>query len=46
MALHRPMEYHASTSPLIQMLEKGHHGVRLAAMAIARHANGCTAGST
>ncbi|MEI6645640.1 MAG: SUMF1/EgtB/PvdO family nonheme iron enzyme [bacterium] len=33
MALHRPMEYHASTSPLIQLLEKGHHGLRLAAMA-------------
>ncbi len=25
----RPMEYHASTSPLMQILEKGHHGVRL-----------------
>ena len=24
-----PMEYHASTSPLVQMLKKGHHGVRL-----------------
>ena len=32
MALLNPMEYHASTSPLIQMLEKGHHGVRLADM--------------
>lgn len=32
MALLYPMEYHASTSPLIQMLEKGHHGVRLAEM--------------
>ena len=30
MALLNPMEYHASTSPLIQMLEKGHHGVKLA----------------
>lgn len=30
MALLTPMEYHASTSPLIQMLEKGHHGVKLA----------------
>jgi len=29
MALLQPMEYHASTSPLIQMLEKGHHGARL-----------------
>jgi formylglycine-generating enzyme required for sulfatase activity len=29
-ALLNPMEFHASTSPLIQMLEKGHHGVRLA----------------
>jgi len=27
--MHVPMEYHASTSPLIQMLEKGHHGVEL-----------------
>ena len=27
MALLTPLEYHASTSPLIQMLEKGHHGV-------------------
>ena len=26
-----PMEYHASTSPLIQMLEKGHHGVKVMA---------------
>ena len=24
-----PMEFHASTSPLVQILEKGHHGVRL-----------------
>lgn len=24
-----PMEYHASTSPLVQMLRGGHHGVRL-----------------
>jgi formylglycine-generating enzyme required for sulfatase activity len=30
MALLNPMEYHASTSPLVQMLEKGHHGVNLA----------------
>lgn len=30
MGLLNPMEYHASTSPLIQMLEKGHHGVKLA----------------
>ncbi|MEI6647348.1 MAG: SUMF1/EgtB/PvdO family nonheme iron enzyme [bacterium] len=29
MAMLNPLEYHASTSPLIQMLEKGHHGVRL-----------------
>lgn len=27
--LFNPMEYHASTSPLVQMLEKGHHGVKL-----------------
>ena len=32
MALLNPMEYHASTSVLIQMLEKGHHGVRLFGM--------------
>jgi formylglycine-generating enzyme required for sulfatase activity len=32
MALVNPMEYHASTSILVQMLEKGHHGVNLAAM--------------
>ncbi|MBQ9432223.1 MAG: SUMF1/EgtB/PvdO family nonheme iron enzyme [Kiritimatiellae bacterium] len=25
-----PMDYHASTSPLVQMLRKGHHGVRVA----------------
>ncbi|TWT80297.1 Formylglycine-generating sulfatase enzyme [Planctomycetes bacterium CA13] len=29
MHLLRPMEYHASTSELIQMLEKGHHGVEI-----------------
>ncbi|MCU0959694.1 MAG: SUMF1/EgtB/PvdO family nonheme iron enzyme [Pirellulaceae bacterium] len=29
MALLYPLEYHASTSLLIQMLERGHHGVRL-----------------
>lgn len=29
MAPLNPMEYHASSSRLIQMLEKGHHGVRL-----------------
>jgi len=27
--MHRPMEYHANTSPLIRMLEKGHYNVRL-----------------
>ncbi|MBI2300390.1 MAG: SUMF1/EgtB/PvdO family nonheme iron enzyme [Armatimonadetes bacterium] len=32
MDLLTPMEYHASTSVLIQMLEKGHHGVKLAAL--------------
>lgn len=32
MALLNPLEYHASTSLLIQLLEKGHHGVRLADM--------------
>lgn len=32
MALLTPMEYHASTSLLVQMLEKGHHGVKLAEM--------------
>jgi len=30
MDLLTPMEYHASTSLLVQMLEKGHHGVTLA----------------
>lgn len=29
MELYNPMEWHASTSPLIQMLRKGHHGVKL-----------------
>ena len=29
MHLFPPMEYHASTSELVQMLEKGHHGVEL-----------------
>ncbi len=32
MDLLTPMEYHASTSRLLQMLEKGHHGVTLAGM--------------
>ncbi|MCX7006995.1 MAG: SUMF1/EgtB/PvdO family nonheme iron enzyme, partial [Kiritimatiellaeota bacterium] len=32
MDLLTPMEYHASTSLLLQMLEKGHHGVTLAGM--------------
>jgi formylglycine-generating enzyme required for sulfatase activity len=32
MALVNPMEYHASTSIVVQMLEKGHHGVNLAGM--------------
>jgi len=27
----KPLEYHASTSELVQMLEKGHHGVTLSA---------------
>jgi len=27
--LFNPMEWHASTSPLVQMLAKGHHGVKL-----------------
>ncbi|MCF7973800.1 MAG: SUMF1/EgtB/PvdO family nonheme iron enzyme [Phycisphaerae bacterium] len=27
--LYHPMEWHASTSPLIQMFKKGHHGVSL-----------------
>jgi formylglycine-generating enzyme required for sulfatase activity len=27
----KPLEYHASTSELVQMLEKGHHGVKLTA---------------
>jgi formylglycine-generating enzyme required for sulfatase activity len=27
--LQKPAEFHASTSELVQMLEKGHHGVRL-----------------
>ena len=29
MALLNPLEWHASTSPLVQMLRKGHHGVTL-----------------
>mgnify|MGYP000966091253 FL=1 len=29
MALLNPLEWHASTSPLVQMLKKGHHGVAL-----------------
>ncbi len=29
-ALLPPMDYHASTSPLVQMLRKGHHGVQFA----------------
>ena len=29
----KPLEYHASTSELVQMLEKGHHGVKLDAEA-------------
>jgi formylglycine-generating enzyme required for sulfatase activity len=29
MALLNPLEWHASTSPLVQMLRKGHHGVAL-----------------
>jgi formylglycine-generating enzyme required for sulfatase activity len=28
-ALQKPMEYHASTSPLFQILDRGHHGVKL-----------------
>ncbi|MFA5190997.1 MAG: SUMF1/EgtB/PvdO family nonheme iron enzyme [Verrucomicrobiia bacterium] len=32
MELLTPMEYHASTSLLLQMLEKGHHGVKLGGM--------------
>ncbi|MBI5832986.1 MAG: SUMF1/EgtB/PvdO family nonheme iron enzyme [Armatimonadetes bacterium] len=32
MALLTPMEYHATTSPVVQMLTKGHHGVTLAGM--------------
>ncbi len=32
MALLTPLEYHASTSLLVQMLEKGHHGVSLETM--------------
>ncbi|MGN0845968.1 MAG: SUMF1/EgtB/PvdO family nonheme iron enzyme [Kiritimatiellia bacterium] len=28
-ALLPPMDYHASTSPLVQMLRKGHHGVQM-----------------
>ena len=26
----RPLDYHVSTSPLVQMLRRGHHGVKLA----------------
>jgi len=29
MELYNPMEWHVSTSPLIQTLKKGHHGVKL-----------------
>ena len=29
LAMLNPLEWHASTSPLVQMLKKGHHGVRL-----------------
>ena len=29
MSMYHPMAWHASTSPLIQMLKKGHHGVSL-----------------
>jgi formylglycine-generating enzyme required for sulfatase activity len=36
MHLLNPMEYHASTSPLMQMLAKGHHGVELGADAYTR----------
>lgn len=32
MALLTPLEYHASTSRLVQLLEKGHHGVTLAGL--------------
>ena len=32
----KPLEYHAGTSELIQMLEKGHHGVKLDAEAMDR----------
>ncbi|MHC4400062.1 MAG: SUMF1/EgtB/PvdO family nonheme iron enzyme [Planctomycetota bacterium] len=31
--MQKPLEYHASTSELVQMLEKGHHGVELDAEA-------------
>ena len=31
--LQKPLEYHASTSELVQLLEKGHHGVELDAEA-------------
>lgn len=34
--LFQPMEYHASVSPLIQLLEKGHHNVELDAEAFDR----------
>ncbi|CAA6676807.1 MULTISPECIES: SUMF1/EgtB/PvdO family nonheme iron enzyme [unclassified Lentimonas] len=36
MHLLNPMEYHASTSELIQMLEKGHHGVQMDRLAWSR----------
>lgn len=29
LAILNPLEFHASTSPLVQMLKKGHHGARL-----------------
>jgi hypothetical protein len=42
MALLNPLEWHASTSPLVQMLKKGQHGV-----ALNRDAwETCTRGST
>jgi formylglycine-generating enzyme required for sulfatase activity len=34
--LPRPMEYHASTSPLFQLLDRGHHNVKLDAEAYDR----------
>ena len=40
--LQKPMEYHAGTSELVQLLEKGHHDVKLDAEAWDRLVPGST----